>query len=274
MLGLYALDNSIRTIDQAERAFGLPSLGAIPKQRKVGLRETPHLLATQPQSAVAEAFSALRTTLLIGNKAGAPKTILFASAVPAEGKTFCAINYAVALAQQGFRTLLIDADLRLPSLARAFFGGEQPRGMTDLLAGNCVVADVVLATDIENLSVLPAGPVVRHSAALVGNADLVELLRSARQGFDRVVIDTAPVHAVSETVFFAPHVDAICLVVRAGHTPAAAVARALQKLRQSGARVAGIVLNGLPLRGGNYYHYQAAGYGRDEVYGGSAAAKR
>ena len=274
VLGLYALDNSIRTIDQAERAFGLPTLGAIPQQRKTKLRDTPHLLATRPQSAVAEAFCAFRTTLLVANKTGAPKTVLFASAVPAEGKTFCTINYAVALAQQGFRTLLIDADLRLPNIARVFFGGEQPTGLTDVLAGRCAVSDVVFSTDIENLSVLPAGPAVRNPSDLVGNSDIAEFLRSARQGFDRVVIDTAPVNAVSETVFFAPHVDAVCLVVRTGLAPVAAIARALQKLKQSGARVAGIVLNGLPLRGGNYYHYQAPGYGRDEVYGGSAAAKK
>lgn len=274
VLGLYALDNSIRTIDQAERAFGLPSLGAIPRQRKTKLRDTPHLLATRPQSALAEAIYSLRTTLLVGNNAAAPTTVLFASAVPGEGKTFCAINYAAALAQQGFRTLLIDADLRLPTIARAFFGGEQPKGVTDVLAGRCAVAEVVVPTDLDHLSVFPAGPSVANPADLVGQADIAEFLRAARIGFDRVVIDTAPVHAVSETMFFAPHVDAICLVVRANRTPAAAVARALQKLRQTGARVAGIVLNGLPLKGANYYHYQAAGYGGDEVYGGSAAAKR
>ena len=132
----------------------------------------------------------------------------------------------------------------------------------------------VVPTDLDHLSVFPAGPSVANPADLVGQADIAEFLRAARIGFDRVVIDTAPVHAVSETMFFAPHVDAICLVVRANRTPAAAVARALQKLRQTGARVAGIVLNGLPLKGANYYHYQAAGYGGDEVYGGSAAAKR
>jgi polysaccharide biosynthesis transport protein len=273
VLGLYALDNSVRTVDHAERAFGRPSLGAIPLQRKTRLRDTPHILANKPNSAVAEAFCSLRTTLLFANKAGAPTTTLFASAIPAEGKTFCAINYAVALAQQGFRTLLIDADLRLPNIARAFYGGEQSRGFTDLLAGRCVASDVIFSTEIENLLVLPAGPAAPRPADIVSKADIAGILRAAREGFDRVVIDTAPVHAVSETVCFAPHADAICFVVRAGRTPATVVARALQKLRQSGARVAGIVLNGLPLKGGYYYHYQAPGYGRDEVYGGSVAAK-
>ncbi len=274
VLGRYALDQSIRTVDQAERSFGLPVLGAIQRQRTPRLRDTPLLLSRKPQSAVAEAFCALRTTLLLANKAAAPKILLFASAVPGEGKTFCAINYSVALAQQGFRTLLIDADLRLPSVARAFFGGEQPRGVTDVLSRRTGMRDAVCTTDIENLWVLPAGPSVPNPAEIVGNADIADFLRAARQDFDRVVIDTSPVHAVSETAFFASHVDALCLVVRAGHTPAAAIARALQKLRQSGARVAGIVLNGLPVRGASYYHYQAAGYGRDEVYGASAAVKR
>ncbi|MEA3213636.1 MAG: polysaccharide biosynthesis transport protein [Chthoniobacter sp.] len=274
VLGLHALDNSVRTIDQAERVFSLPALGAIPQQRKMTLRHTPQLLISRPQSAVAEAFHELRTTLLlVANKAAAPKVVLFASAIPGEGKTFCTINYAVALAQQGFRTLLIDADLRLPNVARAFFGSEQTSGLGDVLGGRCGVAEVTYSTDIENLFVLPAGPSLEHPAEVVGNADLAALLETARSRFDRVVIDTAPVLAVSETVFFAPHVEAICLVVRAGRTPIGAVARALEKLRLSGARVAGLVLNGLPTKGGYYYHYHAPGYGGDEVYGASAAAK-
>ncbi len=121
---------------------------------------------------------------------------------------------------------------------------------------------------------LPAGARVANPSELVGTADVAAFLRAAREGFDRIVIDTAPVHAVSETIFFAPHVEAICMVVRAARTPAGVVSRALQKLRQSGARVAGIVLNGLPVKGGYYYHYQSPGYGRDEVYGASAVAKR
>src|SRR5439155_10304892 len=137
-----------------------------PRVRKITLRETPRLLISKPRAAVAEAFQALRTTILVANKNAAPQVVLFASAVPGEGKTFCTLNYAVALAQQGFRTLLIDADLRLPTVARAFFGGEQPRGLSDVLAGSCAAADVSIQTEIDNLFVLPAGPCAAHPAEL------------------------------------------------------------------------------------------------------------
>ena len=273
VLGRHALDNSLTTIDEAERVLGLPSLGAIPKQaRKTRIDETPRLQIRKPHSPLAEAFRNLRTTLLMADKNAG--SVLFASAIPGEGKSFCSINYSIALAQQGFRTLLIDADLRLPNVGRVFLGSENALGITDILGGLCDFPDAVHLSDFENLWVLPAGTNRESPAEVVGNSNLAEFVQTAMAGFDRVVIDTAPVHAVSETVFFVPHVDAVCLVVRAGRTPAAAVIRALQKLRDSGARVAGLVLNRLPKNGGYYYHYQAASYGSYVSRGASTAAKR
>ena len=131
------------------------------------------------------------------------------------------------------------------------------------------------ATDIENLSIVTAGTPLPNPAEVVGRAPFAELLRHALTRFDRIVIDTAPVHAVSETLVLASQAEAVCLVVRAGKTPGQVAARALQRLRDSGARVPGFVLNGLPSRnGGYYYHYHAPGYGQDEVYGGSAVETR
>jgi succinoglycan biosynthesis transport protein ExoP len=268
VLGYHATDDSLGTVDQAERALGIPSLGAIPTRPKTTLLEARRLVVEQPYSALAEAFRSLRTTLLFARKADGYKSILFASASPGEGKSFCSINYAVALAHQGFRTLLIDADLRLPQVGGVFLGDDkQALGLSDTLLKHCNFGEAVHLTDIENLSVLPAGTSLADPAELVSNANLSEFLSLVRARFDRVVLDTAPVLAASETAFFVSQVDAVCLIVRARRTPAAAVMRALQILRESSANVAGLVLNGLPARGGYYYHYHAAGYGRSEVYG-------
>ncbi|MEO7319458.1 MAG: CpsD/CapB family tyrosine-protein kinase, partial [Chthoniobacteraceae bacterium] len=226
-------------------------------------------------SAITEAFRTLRTALLFTGSAGGYRSVLFTSAIPGEGKSFCASNYAVALALQGHTTLLIDADLRLPSIGLAFLGNERTPGLGDLLSGHSDLASATYPTDIKNLSVLPAGTRVSLPAELIGGADLPALIASALTRFDRVVIDTAPVHAVSETLLLTPHANAVCLVVQAAKTPAGAVKRALQKMRESGANVVGFILNGVPPRsGGFYYHYHAPGYGKDEVYGASADRPR
>ena len=266
VLGRYALDSTLKTVDEAERELGIPSLGAIPKQRgKPRLEETRNLLVQEPHSALAEAFRTLRTTLLISDKEDSHQSVLFASAIPGEGKSFCSINYAISLARQGFRTLLVDADLRLPNVGRVFLGQKKLPGMTDVLRKSCQFDDAVYSTDIENLSVLPAGARLANSTELVGNANVAEFIQAANSRFDYVVIDTAPVHAASETALLVPHVDIVCLVVRAARTPAAVVARALLRLRDSGAHVAGLILNSLPARGGYYYHYQTPEYGRYET---------
>ncbi|MDB6150612.1 MAG: hypothetical protein JWQ44_2060 [Chthoniobacter sp.] len=274
-LGSSLLDRSLKTVDQAEQALGLRSLAAIPTRAKTTLEDARRLLLEKPPSAVAETVRGLRTALQFVAPGENLRTLVFTSAVPGEGKSFCAISCAVAFAQQGHRTLLIDGDLRLPSIGRVFLGNERTAGLAELLRGTCELGEAAQITSIENLSILTAGIAVEDPAELVDHTRFADLLQFALTRFDRVVIDTAPVLAVSETLVLASLAQAVCLVVRAGKTPAPVAVRALQRLRESGARVPGFILNGLPTRnGGYYYHYHAPGYGRDEVYGGSAAAKR
>lgn len=270
VLGAHVLDGSFKTIDQAERRLGLVSLAAIPKQPRSVVAGS--VLVKKPQSALAESFRTLRTSLRITGKDAGSHAVLFASAIPAEGKSFCAINCAVAFAQQGLRTLLIDADLRLPTVERILLKTQDEPGLSDLLLGHTHLGKAIHLTGIKNLSVMPAGKRVPNLAELFGRSELPAFLQGVAVGFDRVVIDSAPVLAVSDTLLLAPHAGTVCLVVRARTTPGPAAVRAVEKLRESGAKIAGFVLNALPIRnGGYYYHYQAPGYGSDEVYGASAA---
>jgi capsular exopolysaccharide synthesis family protein len=270
VLAAHALDGSFKTVDQAERRLGLASLAAIPKQPRSVVAGS--VLVKKPQSALAESFRTLRTSLRITGKDAGSHAVLFASAIPAEGKSFCAINCAVAFAQQGLRTLLIDADLRLPTVERILLKTEGAPGLSDLLLGQAHLGKAIHLTGIKNLSVMPAGKRVPNLAELFGRSELPAFLQGVAVGFDRVVIDSAPVLAVSDTLLLAPHVGTVCLVVRARTTPGHAAVRAVEKLRECGAKISGFVLNALPTgNGGYYYHYQAPGYGSDEVYGASAA---
>jgi capsular exopolysaccharide synthesis family protein len=264
------LQGTVRTVDEAEQLLGLRCLGAIPHSRRVK-RGARHLaLVDEPHSATAETIRALRTALSFAAPEGGFRTVLFTSAIPGEGKSFCAMNYAVALALQGDRTLLVDADLRQPTIGPDFLNDKDGPGASDLLLGDCAWDQAIKLTSIENLSILPAGRPVPNPAEMLGRAPFVNLLQTALGRFDRIVIDTAPIHAVSETLLLAAQAQAVCLVVRSGKTGSNVALRALRRLQDAQAHVVGFVLNGLPTGNrGYYYHYHARGYGGSEVYGGT-----
>src|SRR5258708_16694143 len=155
------LDRSFRTPDEAERRLGVPALADIPKALKIESDDDCLVLVKQPGSAAAESFRSLRVSLSLFPKDEMCKTFLFTSALPSEGKSFCAINCAVAFAQQGLKTLLIDGDLRLPSIERVFFNeafDEAPiKGLTEILMGEAVLVEATQLPRIDNLAlVVPA----------------------------------------------------------------------------------------------------------------------
>jgi Mrp family chromosome partitioning ATPase len=310
-----ALDRSIKTVDQAEAHFGLPVLAAVPEVKKAEAGKAPvggapgsesyRLVAEAPEGPAAEAFRNLRASLSLLGPEAERKVFLFTSALPSEGKSFTSANYALALAQQGFRVLLIDGDLRRPSLHKIFLpadGGngakEQVPGIVDYLVGETrleVAARPVSAGafDISSgngeeagtltatggkLSVLTGGRRAPNPAELLSGPTFGKLIADAARVFDRVVIDSAPILAVSDTLLMTPLVQTVCVVVRASHTPRHAVQRALGMLTAAGGRPAGVVLNRLPRnRGAGYYYYYAShGYGKGEgAYSGrSYGAKK
>lgn len=245
-LGLDALDSSLRTVEQAEGVVGLPVLGAIPRGSSRDLSDAPLALYRNPASSVAEAFRSLRTSVHLLDRSQGQKVVLLTSANPEEGKTFCAVNYAVAVAQQGLRTLLIDADLRMPKIDKMMLPGGPHRGLTDYLASDGTSEAMVYTTEIPNLFVLPAGSPVRNPAELLSSELLGEVIKTCRREFGCVVVDSAPVLPVSDSMLLVEHADATCLVARAETTPRNDVLRAARMLEQSGAGLAGLILNRLP----------------------------
>jgi capsular exopolysaccharide synthesis family protein len=271
-LGLNALDHSFKTVDQVEEVLGMPVLGVVPVMREARKSKGPIIVSEDRESVGAEAFRTLRVSLSMLGKAEARKVFLFTSAVPAEGKTFSSLNFAAILAQQGLRTLLIDADLRKPSVEE-YFGtnGAHGTGVTDYLTAQKKFDEIIQTSKIEHLSYITAGTTAPNPAELLAQGGFPSLLDEAVKQFDRVVVDSAPIHAVSDTLLLVDHVQTVCIVARAAKTPRKSIQRAIHLLRKAGGPVAGIVLNRLPRRGGVGGYYYTAYY--DYAYHGKYAKK-
>jgi len=301
VFGADAIDRSIKTVDQAEATLGLPVFAAIPEAKDDGgmprskKPKAPltryRLVAETPEGPAAEAFRNLRAALALLGPEAERKVALFTSAVPDEGKSFTSANYALALAQQGHRVLLIDGDLRRPSMHKIFrLDGASNNapilpGVVDCLVGDAPLSQaareispheidtiggaIALSTNLAaggRLYVLAGGRRAPNPAEILSGPSFAQLISEATRLFNRIVIDSAPILAVSDTLLMTPHVQTVCVVVRARKTPRPAVRRAISLLANSGIRPAGLVLNRLPRsRGvGYYYYYAAPGYGAGE----------
>jgi Mrp family chromosome partitioning ATPase len=307
VFGIDALDRSIKTVDQAESMLGLPVFAAVPdttdegpvsrlKRRTKAFKSSNYRVVVEtPESPAAEAFRNLRAALSLLGPEAERKVSLFTSAVPNEGKSFTSANYSLALAQQGYRVLLIDGDLRRPNMHRIFrlpgarnnSDEDSAPGVTDCLVGEADIASAarqipageiqlvdesieltenILAATGGQLFVLAGGRRAPNPAEILAGPFFGQLVAKAATLFDRVVIDSAPILAVSDTLLMMPHVQTVCIVVRAAKTPRAAVRRAITLLAKSGIRPAGLVLNRLRRsRGvGYYYYYASHGYGKEE----------
>lgn len=264
---LNALDRSLKTVDEAEHYLDLPVLSTVPKLtgNNPNAEQRRLIMAEETNSPEAEAFRTLRTSLgMLGRKEDR-RVFLFTSAIPAEGKTFCSMNYGAALAQQGLRTVVIDCDLRRPmvekSLARSNHRGF---GVTDFLTGQKPLDAVLFPTQVENLFYIPAGSHCPNPAELLSKTGIDGLIDEALLQFDRVIVDSPPIHAVSDTLLILNRVQTVCLVMKARRTARNAVRRAAQMLLEADAPLAGVVMNQMPRsRSGGYYdsYYSYSYYG-------------
>jgi len=262
------MDNTVRTPEQAQIISGLPSLGMIPLGSKSGhgtngkrlaLTASKEVVETvtqiRPQSQMAESYRALRTSLLLSNLGAPPKVIMVTSARPQEGKTTTSINTAIVLAQKGVRVLLVDADLRRPSVHKTL--GMGPRsGLSNVLTGSATVQQTITTSPIlPNLLIMPAGTPPPNPAELLASSNMRDLIAELRQQFDHIVIDTPPTLSVTDAVVLSPRADATILVIRSGHTTKQALRRARDILTQVNAHVAGVLLNAVDLTSPDYYYY-------------------
>ncbi|HEX2234783.1 MAG TPA: polysaccharide biosynthesis tyrosine autokinase [Actinomycetota bacterium] len=260
-------DDRLRGRADLETHAGAAVLAVVP--RVAAWRDesdSPVVTLQEPKSAAAEAYKTLRTSVLFAAAQRGMETLLVTSSNAMEGKSSTTANLGVALAQSGKRVILVSADLRKPRLHR-FFRAQNGMGLTNVLAGERNALEVLSWVGVENLRLLPSGPVPGNPAELLGSEAMESLLRELREASDFVLIDAAPVLPVADAMTLTPFVDAILFVADARRTTRGAIAQARQQLDQVNARVIGTVLNNFdPSRspGSAHQHYGYNAYRVDE----------
>ena len=248
------LDDTIKVPDDVEQRLRVPLLGIIPKLGKI----SPQEAFVDPRSAFAEAYRSVRTALQFSTDQGVPRVLLVTSPVPAEGKSTTALTLARNFAQLGKNVLLIEGDLRNPSLHRVM-GLRAEKGLSTLLAGSASPGDVILDTADANLKVILAGPLPPNPAELLSGSRLVSLLAVASEKFDQVIIDGPPVLGIADAPILSNAASGTLLVVQAGKTKISTAQVALKRLLAARAKVTGALLT-------QYDAKASHGYGYDSYY--------
>jgi capsular exopolysaccharide synthesis family protein len=253
---LDALDRSIKLPSEADALLGAPGLGGVPKFRS---GRVP-VLAGEKGGAAAEAYRSIRTAVRYINVDEPPRTLVISSPRDGEGKTTTAINLALALAQSGERVVLVDADLRGPSVAKKL-RRKAELGLTDILTGG-TTTDKALCTYRPQLDVLFSGPTPPNPSELLGSQRMAAVIEQLANEYDYVIFDAPPVLQVTDAVVLSTQVDGTMMVLRHGRTNRAAAAEAARRLGAVDANVIGYVFNALAGREPEAYY---SNYGATEV---------
>jgi polysaccharide biosynthesis transport protein len=257
-------DSSLKTPEDVKE-MGLPFLGMVPAVAPTAgapanIPQKPASLRN-PEGAVAEAYRILRTNLLFTCPGDSGRVLVFTSANPGEGKTTTSANVAGALALNGAKVLVVDADLRRPTMHQ-HFGASKTPGLSDVIVGKAQPSDVIQNTRFKGVFLLPCGYIAPNPTELLGSPAMRDLLKALKTRFDWVIVDTPPVLAMADTPVLAQFVDGVVLVLAAEGTTRPSIQRSMDQLTSVGGRILGAVLNKVDLRRNSYYysHYYGEYY--------------
>jgi polysaccharide biosynthesis transport protein len=253
----HILDTKVRNESDVRALTDTPILGVVAYDQDVSSH--PMILQDQPLAAPSEAVRRLRTNLQFIDLANRPRSIVISSSIPAEGKSTIALNLALSLADSGSRVILVDADLRRPSIAQ-YVGIEGGVGLTTVLIGRAEVEDVVQPLGKTSLDLLPAGQIPPNPSELLGSVAMADLLEQLSGTYDMVLLDSPPLLPVTDAVVLSNLAGGALVVVGADRIHRPQLQQSLESLETAGAHLFGIVMNKIARREAAAYAY---GYGSE-----------
>lgn len=254
------LDNTIRSQEDVEKYIKLPYLGHIPsvKDKSKDEYERRVVVYSAPESALAEAFKNIRTGIVFSAPAEVLKVILVTSTIPSEGKTLVSVNLAATTALDGNNVLLVDADMRRPTIHNTF-KVENSIGLSNYLTRDVPLENIMNKTFIDNLTFVNAGPTPPNPSGLLSSFKMEQFLKEAKEKFDRIIIDAPPLVGVSDSLILSKLVSGTLMVIRFGTASRDVIARAKQCLNEVNANIIGVILNDVNIEKeayySKYYHY-------------------
>jgi capsular exopolysaccharide synthesis family protein len=268
VLLLEYMDDTLKNPEDVEKRLNLPVLGVIPKLKA---NETLEEVTADVRSAFAEAYRSVRTALQFATATGTPRSLLITSASPSEGKSTAAVTIGRNFSQIGKRVLLIDSDMRKPSMHKKL-GIDNSIGLSNFLAGLVGINDVVRETEHPGLHVITTGPLPPNPAELLHDDNMLRLLAHGLKHYDQIIIDGPPVMGLADAPIISSNVEGVLLIVEAGATRKLAASTAVKRLHAARARLVGVLINKFEAKHAAYgYGYGGYGY---YSYGGSDTPKK
>ena len=261
-LGLDWMDQRIRSAEEVSAVLGTPVLGVVPEMRsRESIQTRGRKVASEPTSHAAESYRTIRTAIYFGAPNGRARTLLITSPAPGDGKSTLVSNLAIAMAQAGQRTLILDADFRKP-MQHSVFELERDSGLSSVLAGKGSSDEAIQPSGVEGLDILACGPIPPNPSEMLNSQAFADVLGKLSERYDHILVDSPPVMPVTDARILGATCDLTLLVLRAERSHRKAAERARDGLTSVGAKILGAVVNAVPRSQDRYYYYSGYGYSR------------
>lgn len=255
------LDDKVKSAFDVESTLGVPLIGIVPHIFSIDAQEKARIAADDHDKHAVEAFRSIHSTLKLTEESRNAKVILSTSTVPSEGKTFVSTNCAITFASHGERTIVVDADLRMPNVAKGLDITAR-KGVIQYMTENLDLDEVIVKDYLPNLDIMPAGGSTKSPTQLLSSERFANLIHELRHRYDRIFVDTPPVATVSDALNILPLVDGVLLVIRFNMVKRKTAAVNIRRLRESNVPIFGAILNNLNTQVAGYYysHYYDKSY--------------
>ena len=259
------LDDRIKTAFDIEVVVGLPIVGVIPRIGRFAANEKSKIVATGNDPKIAEAFRSIYSTFKLNNPSSDSKVIVVTSSIPGEGKSFVSTNLALTFASHGEKTLIIDADLRMPNVAKSL-DLENSRGIISFFEEQVPMENIITPEIFPNLDLISTGGQTKNATQILSSKEFPEMIDFLREHYDRIIIDSPPLGAVSDTLILLPHIDGVIYVMRFNTARKKAAKNYVAKIKNSGTPIFGGVMNGINSGFASYYYSHYYDYSHTDYY--------